>query len=203
MSTLESLDHIASIVASVTIFSTAVVGLVQWKRWKDEKRFEIEFESAVRIMKAVYRAQLSLHEIQKNDFHESETSAAKSSLTKRGLWDTDILENSYVVEAQALLNRLEEIKECYREITDLLQEAKVLFGNYNMDKVLYDLSECFNELQRITDLVIIDISKGSEHNEEKRVNEVSKLNRKIDSIVNSIEEVILPIIRYKKYKKKS
>ena len=203
MDTLEGLDHIASIVASVTIFATAIVGAVQWKRWKDEKRFEIEFESAVRIMKVAYRAQLSLHEIQKNEFHESEQSSAINSLVKRGVWNADVLKNPYVVEAQALLNRLEEIKECYREIADLLQEAKMLFGNYNMDKVLYDLSECFNELRRITNLVIIDINKGSEYNEEKRVNEVNKLNNNIDSIVNSIEEVILPIIRYKKYKKKS
>lgn len=198
MNTLHTLDHISSIVASVVIFATAIVGAVQWKRWKDEKRFEVEFESAVRIMKIVYRTQLSLQKVQTVEFHDSEIINATSSLINRGISNVDVLENSYVIEAQALLNRLEEIEECYREVADLLHEAKVLFGDHNVDKSLYDLSECFNELRIIADLVIIDINKGIEHDEEKRVSEVKKINKKVDIIVVCIEEVILPIIRYRK-----
>lgn len=198
ISDLENLDHIASIAASVAIFITAIFGALQIKRWKDEKRFESEFESAFRIMKIVYRSQLSLQKIQTVKFHESEYHDATDSLYERGIRDTKILKDSYAVEAQILINRLQEIMECYREIADTIHEAKVLFGDDNLHDILYDLSECFNELQRITDLVIMDYNRGNNHDKEKRENEVKKLNDKINSIVFCVEKIVLPVIRYKR-----
>ena len=203
ISDLENLDPLASIGASAVIIITAIIGVRQYNIWKDQRRFEIEFETAFRIMKVAHKAQILLDRIQTIEPSNDEYTNVVDSIQQKGITDVEIIKNDHVARAQILIDRLKGIMNCHEEILDILHEAKSLFGESNLHTIMYDLSECFNELYGIEESVIINIDRGLDHDEKKRVNEVNKLNRKIDSIVNSIEEVILPIIRYKKYKKKS
>lgn len=194
--TLEGFDHIASIASSIAIIITAIAGIVQWNRWQNEKRFECEVEVASRIMKVAYRSQLSLHYIQDTPFHASDEYPARLQLFNRGLKSIFTDNNTDVVEAQILLNRFDEIREFYMEISEVLPESKSLFGN-EMKELLYNLSEFYNDFQRIIDTTIIRYSKEGVYDKEERNDKLESLNKNLDHTVSEIEKVVLPVIRYR------
>lgn len=195
---LENIDHIASIASSSVIVITALFGVNQFRLWKKEKRFESEFETALRIMKVTHKAQLLLDRIQTTEFSNDEYINAPDNLYKKGVVDIVTRKNNHVARAQILIDRLEGIVDCYDEIGEILHEAKSLFGDDNLHNILYDLSQCFIELSNIEEQVILNIDLGLVHNEQERLDKVKKVNEKINSSVDSVEKVIFPIIRYKK-----
>ena len=139
ISILDYIEHAASIAAACAIIYTAWVGNLQLGEWKREKLFDRRAEHAINIINMIHRARSTLFEIRSPFLQQDEQDLAIEYLKENGYSAFNYSEHNEILKVRILLNRLENQKDIFSEISNYAPIASFIFE----DSISYELEAIF------------------------------------------------------------
>ena len=152
----EILKNVTAFIAAVAVIITALIGIVQLGKWKTEKQFDKKLDLAIDIMTVVTRFRDKLNRIRMPFIGPVESMDAIDKLKKADSSKSSIDENSDIVKAQVVIERLEKISDIRDKIDELVPLADAVIGG-GVGKSLRDISSIYTTL--FLDATLMSIGK--------------------------------------------
>lgn len=152
----EFLKNVSAFFAAIAVTITALVGIVQLGKWKSEKQFDKKLDLAIDIMITVTRFRDQLNRIRMPFIGPIESMDAINKLKNTDPSKFGVDENSDIVKAQVVMDRLEKISDILNKIDELIPLAEAIIGN-EVGKGLRGISSVHNIL--FLDATLMSIGK--------------------------------------------